>query len=168
MAVISDAMWEDAFGRKDVSNRTMMVNGVAVRIVGVAPPRFNGLLTNGGRLMMWLPLAARATVLAANSGTNGSSGAALASADSTLFDVAARLQSGISPKQATAAARVVAMQAAAQMTPPRPVGLGNRRAPLLVYDANVVSLNMGNAAMNAALERRVTPISAHSSGRSRP
>ena len=45
MAVISDAMWEDAFGRKDVSNRTMMVNGVAVRIVGVAPPRFNGLLT---------------------------------------------------------------------------------------------------------------------------
>ena len=29
MAVISDAMWEDAFGRKDVSNRTMMVNGVA-------------------------------------------------------------------------------------------------------------------------------------------
>src|SRR5262245_5384211 len=35
MAVISDAMWEDAFARKDVSNRTMMVNGVAVRIVGV-------------------------------------------------------------------------------------------------------------------------------------
>ncbi len=151
MAVISDAMWEDAFGRKDVSNRTMMVNGVAVRIVGVAPPRFNGLLTNGGRLMMWLPLATRTTILAANSGANGSGGAALSSADSTLFDAAGRLQPGISPEQATAAARVVATQAAAQMTPSRAVIPGLAKPPLLVYDASVVSLNMGNAAMNGAL-----------------
>ena len=151
MAVISDAMWEDAFGRKDVSNRTMMVNGVAVRIVGVAPPRFNGLLTDGGRLMMWLPLATRATILAANSGANSSAGAALASADSTLFDIAGRLQFGISPEQATAAARVVATQAAAQMTPSRAGGPGPAIPPLLVYDATVVSLNMGNAAMNATL-----------------
>jgi predicted permease len=152
VAVISDAMWEDAFGRKDVSNRTMMVNGVAVRIVGVAPPRFNGLLTDGGRLMMWLPLAARATVLAANSGVNGSAGAALSSADSTLFDMAGRLQPGVSTEQATAAARVVATRAAAQLTPRRPLGWPSGAIPpLLVYDANVVSLNMGNAAMNGAL-----------------
>jgi hypothetical protein len=32
-AVISDAMWEDAFARKDVSNRTIMVNGVAVSVI---------------------------------------------------------------------------------------------------------------------------------------
>jgi hypothetical protein len=65
VAVISDAMWEDAFGRKDVSNRTVMVNGVVVRIVGVAPPLFNGALAGRGklRLMMWLPLAARPTIL---------------------------------------------------------------------------------------------------------
>jgi len=151
MAVISHAMWEDAFGRKDVSNRTMMVNGVAVRIVGVAPPRFNGLLTDGGRLMMWLPLATRTTILAANSGTSGSSGAALASVDSTLFEAAGRLQLGVSTEQATAAARVVATRAAAQMTPPRAMGPGNTKPPLLVYDADVVSLNMGNAAMNGAL-----------------
>ena len=151
MAVISDAMWEDAFGRKDVSNRTMMVNGVAVRIIGVAPPRFNGLLTRGRRLMMWLPLATRATILAANSGTNASTGAALSSADSTLFEMAGRLQPGISPEQATAAARVVAIQAAAQMTPPRIVGPGAAKPPQLVYDANVVPLGMGNGAMGAAL-----------------
>ena len=76
--------------------------------------------------MMWLPLATRATILAANSGTNGSTGAALASADSTLFELAGRLQPGISPEQATAAARVVAIQAAAQMTPPRARGSGRR------------------------------------------
>jgi hypothetical protein len=99
-----------------------------VRIIGVAPPRFNGLLTPGRRLMMWLPLAARATILAANSGTNASTGAALSSADSTLFEMAGRLQPGISPEQATAAARVVEIQAAAQMTPPRSrSGARNRR-----------------------------------------
>jgi predicted permease len=151
MAVISDAMWEDAFGRQDVSNRTMMVNGVAVRIVGVAPPRFNGLLTSGTRLMMWLPLATRATILAANSSTNSSAGAALSSADSTLFDVAARLQSGISPERATTAARVVATRAAAQITPPRANGPSGAKPPSLVYDADVVALRMGNGAMFAAL-----------------
>src|SRR5262245_61137677 len=98
MAVISDAMWEDAFARKDISNRTMMVNGVAVRIVGVAPPRFNGLQSGSSRLMMWLPLATRATILAANGGANGATGAALVSADSTLFDMVGRLQPGISPE----------------------------------------------------------------------
>ena len=40
VGVISDAMWEDVFARKDVMNRTVMVNGVGVRIVGVAPPQF--------------------------------------------------------------------------------------------------------------------------------
>ena len=64
------SMWEDAFARKDVRNRTLMVNGVAVRIVGVAPPRFNGLFHDGddSRLMMWLPLSTRATILAAGIG----------------------------------------------------------------------------------------------------
>jgi putative ABC transport system permease protein len=142
-AVISDAMWEDAFSRKDVRNRTMMVNGVAVRIVGVAPPRFDGLLSRGRRLMMWLPLAARATVLA------GSSGTALTSADSTLFEVVGRLQPGISPEQATAAARVVATQARSQMTPSaaRPGVI----PPVLVYDVDVVLLSHWSGAARTAL-----------------
>jgi predicted permease len=148
-AVISDAMWEDAFDRKDVSNRTMMVNGVAVRIVGVAPPRFDGLLDRGPRLMMWLPLAARAAILAANSGANGSSSAALSSADSTLFDIVGRLEPGISPEQATAAARVAASHARGQMTPPvAPPGM---MPPVLVYDVTVELLRHWSGAVKAAL-----------------
>jgi predicted permease len=144
MAVISDAMWEDAFDRKDVSHRTMMVNGVAVRIVGVAPPRFDGLLDRGPRLMMWLPLAARATILAANSS------AALSSADSTLFEVIGRLQPDVSPEQATAAARVVSTQARSQMTPTA-VGPGGMKSPMLVYDVDVVMLSRWTGAARAAL-----------------
>jgi putative ABC transport system permease protein len=144
MAVISDAMWEDAFGRKDVSNRTMMVNGVAVRIVGVAPPRFNGLEAASGRLTMWLPLAARATVL------GGNGGLALSSADSTLFNVIGRLQPGVSPEQATAAARVAAMQARGGMTLPVPAA-GRIKMPLLVYDVDVVLLRHWSGAVKAAL-----------------
>jgi predicted permease len=143
VAVISDAMWEDAFGRQDVSNRTMMVNGVAVHIVGVAPPRFNGLNGSSGRLMMWLPLAARASILATN-------GTALSSADSTLFDVIGWLQPGVSPEQATAAARVVAWQARSEMTPGE-VAPGSMRPPVLVPDVEVVSLRQWSGAVRAAM-----------------
>jgi predicted permease len=143
MAVISDAMWEDVFDRKDVSNGTLMVNGVAVRIVGVAPPRFNGLVGRGGRLTMWLPLATRATVLAANTGT------ALSSADSTLFNVIGRLQPGVSPEQATAAARVVAAQVRGQMTQ-NVAAPGRIRIPNVVYDVDVVLLRHWSGAVKAA------------------
>jgi len=144
VAVISDAMWEDAFDRKDVSNRTMMVNGVAVRIVAVAPPRFNGLVGGTGRLTVWIPLAARGAILGANSS------AALTSPDSTLFDVIARLQSGITPEQATAAARVVASQVRGQMTPTRTMP-GSLKAPEFVYSVDVVLLRRWSGAVKAAL-----------------
>jgi predicted permease len=139
VAVISDAMWEDAFGRKDVMNRTVMVNGVGVRIIGVAPPQFTGVLATGetNRLMMWMPLANRATILAASSGTDGSSAGALSSADSTLFEAVGRLQPHVSTEQATAAVRVVAMHAFSEMTPARTAASITAR---LVYDADVARL----------------------------
>ena len=158
-AVISDAMWEDAFGRKDVSNRTMMVNGVAVRIVGVAPPRFGGALGGDRRLMMWLPLATRSIILAVNGGTSSSSSAALSNADSTLFDAVGRLQPGISTQQATAAIDVVARQAGSQMTPPFAVLPGTGKPPVLVYDADVVPLrNVGATAMGLSSADGLAPI----------
>ena len=94
VAVISDAMWEDAFARKDVMNRTVMVNGVGVRIIGVAPPQFGGVLAHDrdNRLTMWLPLATRAAILTASSLANSSTADALSSADSTLFEAVGRLQ----------------------------------------------------------------------------
>jgi predicted permease len=139
VAVISDAMWEDAFGRKDVMNRTVMVNGVGVRIIGVAPPRFGGVLTHDrdNRLTMWLPLATRAAILTASSVANSSTADALSSADSTLFEAVGRLQPGVSTEQATAAVRVVAMHAFSQMAPARTAA---SRTARLVYDADVARL----------------------------
>src|SRR4029079_305185 len=61
--VISYAMWEDMFDRGEVAGRTVTVNGIAVRVVGVAPRLFTGALPVDNRRMMWLPLSSRATVL---------------------------------------------------------------------------------------------------------
>jgi predicted permease len=143
VAVISDAMWEDAFGRKNVMNRTLMVNGVGVRIVGVAAPKFNGVLASDDRrLLMWLPLATRPAILAASSGggAGSSSATAMSSVDSTLFEAVGRLQPGVSPEQATAAVRVVATHATSRMTPQRAVGPNAVKPPVLVYDAEVAWL----------------------------
>ena len=92
------------------------------------------------RLMMWLPLATRSAILAASTGANSSTAAALSSVDSTLFEAVGRLQPGVSPEQATAAVRVVATHAIVQMTPPRTVGPNAAKPPVLVYDADVARL----------------------------
>ncbi|HEY9227969.1 MAG TPA: ABC transporter permease, partial [Gemmatimonadaceae bacterium] len=53
VAVISHDMWEDAFDRaEDVANRTIEVNGVVVRIVGVAPRWFVGPTEGNGRRVL--------------------------------------------------------------------------------------------------------------------
>jgi predicted permease len=142
VTVISDAMWEDAFDRRDVMNRTVTVNGVGVRIVGVAPAGFKGVLAGHGdrRLMMWLPLATRSAILSANAGVNSATAAALSSVDSMLFEAVGRLRPNVSPEQATAAVRVVATHAISQMTPPRTVGPTTAKPPVLVYDADVARL----------------------------
>jgi predicted permease len=143
VAVISHTMWEDAFGKKDVMNRTLMVNGVGVRIVGVAAPRFNGVLASEDRrLLMWLPLAARSSILAADTSAkpgSGSSASALSSVDSALFQAVGRLQPGVSPEQATAAIRMVRAHAVTQMTRSRAVD-PNMKPPVLVYRAEVARL----------------------------
>ncbi|HEY8468256.1 MAG TPA: ABC transporter permease [Longimicrobiales bacterium] len=55
VAVISHEYWERRFGRDTgVLGRTLMLNGVAVTIVGVAPPGFRGV--DLGRPDVWLPL----------------------------------------------------------------------------------------------------------------
>lgn len=153
VAVISESMWEDAFARKDIANRMLMVNGVTVRIVGVAPPRFNGIIPGGddGRLMVWLPLSTRATILAAGIGSDPSAPAALSSVDSSLFQAVGRLMPGVSPERATAAVRVIAANAVRQMTPPRAPGLDAAKPQVVIYDADVVSLRGSTDALEVAL-----------------
>jgi predicted permease len=134
-------------------NRTVMVNGVRVRIIGVAPPQFRGVLTHDrdNRLTMWLPLATRAAILTASSVANSSTADALSSADSTLFEAVGRLQPGVSPEQATAAVRVVAMHAISQMAPPRTVARNTAPPPVFVYDADVARLRGWAVAGGGAL-----------------
>ena len=154
IAVISESMWRDAFARSDVRNHVVMVNGVAVRIVGVAPPDFNGITADddAGRRTLWLPLSTRANILAAGTGVDVSGPAALASVDSTLFQVVGRLAPGVSPERATAAVRVIAANAVSQMTTwPGASGSGPAGPPVIVYDADVVSLQRSNDALQVAL-----------------
>jgi predicted permease len=153
VAVISESMWEDVFARQDPTQRRLMVNGVAVRIVGVAPPAFGGVTPDpdDGRLMLWLPLSTRATILAARPGANASGGAALSSVDSMLFHVVGRIAPGVSTERATAAVRVISANAARQMAPPRAIGSSAMKPPAVVYDADVVSLQGSSDALQMAL-----------------
>jgi putative ABC transport system permease protein len=137
VGVITDAMWEVGWARsEDVSTGAVRLNGVPVRIVGVAPPRFKGTTQTNARHVMWLPLSARAAILGAgrSGGASGVTTATLTSRDTAIFDGLARLRPGVNPAQASAAVRVVADRAVAQMTPRYDV------ADSTVYDADVVLL----------------------------
>src|SRR6185312_5679273 len=111
VAIISDAMWRAMFGgTSEIIGRTLKVNDALVQIVGVAPPRFNGILTSSSERVMWMPLASRATVLRTTR-------AALVDRDSTLLDAAALLAPGVAMQRASNAAQLVSEQAVRRMTP---------------------------------------------------
>src|SRR5262249_26972691 len=119
---------------EDVAGRTLVVNGVDVRIVGVAPPRFVDPVDESGRRVFWMPLSARAVILSAGR-PNSRSVHALSSVDSTLFEAVGVLRRDVSPEEATARVRVVASRAVARMASSAlPAAAGN------VYDADVVPL----------------------------
>jgi len=128
--VISYAMWEDVFNRAEVAGRTVTLNGIAVRVAGVAPPAFTGALPVDNRRMMWLPLASRAMVI----GTPDSS--AYARLDSAYFYVVGRLRPGVTADAATAVARVITSRVAARVVPPPAPGARS----IYVYDSDVVPL----------------------------
>ena len=99
VAVIGHGTWDQLFGRRpDVVGSTIVVNGVPVTVVGVAPERFGGVGLGHSRLHVWMPLAARDLLLPG------------ASWD---FRAAARLHPGVTLDAATAAVRVVVDRAAA-------------------------------------------------------
>ena len=109
-AVISDAMWRTLFGSaRDVIGRSIKVNDAIVRVVGVAPPRFNGFNGSGSERTMWMPLASRSTVLRTTR-------AALVDRDSALLSAAALLAPGVSLERASVATKMVSEQAVRRMT----------------------------------------------------
>jgi predicted permease len=112
VAVISDGMWRVVFGGAvDIVGRTIKVNDALVRIVGVAPERFNGMTPSGFERTMWMPLASRGAVL-------HTSRRALVDRDSALLSAAALLAPGVSVDRASSAVRLVSEQAVGQMSPP--------------------------------------------------
>ena len=58
--VLSHALAEEIFGQATKAvGEQLVVNDVGVRIVGVAPPRFEGAIADNGRPQMWFPVSAR-------------------------------------------------------------------------------------------------------------
>jgi predicted permease len=109
VAVISHVVWDRYFGRaRDVVGRTLKVNDVPVTIVGVAPRRFAGTRTGGSHVRVWLPLGTRPLVQRTP--------ASLASYDSALFGLVARLQPGIELDQTLPTVRAIALRSAEQTT----------------------------------------------------
>jgi hypothetical protein len=106
------------------------VNGVAVRVVGVAPRLFTGALPVDNRRMMWLPLSLRATVLRLAPSNP------VANLDSANFQAVGLLRPGVSPERATAAAHVVTARVVARMTPPTATNAG----AINLFESDVVPL----------------------------
>jgi predicted permease len=135
--VISYGLWEDMFDRGDVAGKVIALNGVAVRIVGVAPAQFTGALPVDNRRMMWLSLASRATVLGLAASNP------VANLDSANFQAVGLLRRGVSPEEATAVAHVVSARAVARIIPPPPAGTSMP----YIYDADVLPLR-GSTSIN--------------------
>lgn len=96
VAVIDYQAWRDLFGqRPDIIGSTVIINGQAITIVGVAPARFNGARALEG-LQVWLPLGARHFVL---------------SSRDVDFSAVARLRPGVTIEAATTAAQTIGARA---------------------------------------------------------
>ncbi len=99
--VISHQLWEQLGGDSTILCRVIRINEIPVRVVGVAPPGFQGPVIESGTPSVWLPLAARAAIMR-------SSAHALTSRDSTFLEAFARLAPNATIEQANAVVRVVA------------------------------------------------------------
>ena len=98
--MIGHRLWEQIGGDSSSIGRVVRLNNMPVRIVGVAPPGFQGPVIESGNPQFWMLVAARAPL-------TRSTGHALASRDSALFDAIGRLTPGTTVEQATAVVRVV-------------------------------------------------------------
>jgi predicted permease len=97
IAVLSHAMAMTLFGEpKAALGRSVLVNEVPVRIVGVAPPKFQGAMRKMGSPALWIPLSARLDI---------AGGSSRWLAESPVLYPFGRLADGASRDEATAIAR---------------------------------------------------------------
>ena len=113
-AVVSQSFAAKRFGgARDAVGREVRLNGITVRVVGVAPWAFNGPIQSSDPRELWVPLSSYPLVMSSIS-------QAFASPDSSMFMVLARLQPGVTTEAATEAAKVVVARL-------RPVDSGSPR-----------------------------------------
>jgi predicted permease len=124
--VIAHRLWDVLGGGAAVIGRVVRVNGMPIRVVGVAPPRFEGARAGAEyTASLWLPLAARAPLMR-------STPSALVSRDSSLLEAVARLTPMTTRAQAAGVVRVLATAWAAT----------DRRRPVtgVEYSSDVVPM----------------------------
>jgi putative ABC transport system permease protein len=98
-AVLSHAMAEQLYGTAGAAvGQSIRVNESPVRIVGVAPPRFQGARRNSQRPALWIPVSARAEIAGVPSRWMETESA---------LELVGRLAPSASHEQATAGARDV-------------------------------------------------------------
>jgi predicted permease len=98
-AVISFAMAERLYGTPTTAvGQRILVNDVAVRVVGLAPLGFQGAQRHMDRTALWIPVSARADIARTSPRWL---------TDHASLEVFGRLAPGVSQKQAAAAAQVV-------------------------------------------------------------
>ncbi|HSR40787.1 MAG TPA: ABC transporter permease, partial [Longimicrobiales bacterium] len=101
VAVVGYSIWDRLLGRSsEVIGSTLDLNGVPVTVVGVAPPRFQGIGAVAD-FKLWLPVSSRHALLAPPV------------SDGLRFGAVARLRPDVGLERATSAAQVVAARAQA-------------------------------------------------------
>jgi putative ABC transport system permease protein len=102
VAVIAHWLWEALGADTTIIGRVVRVNSVPVRVVGVAPARFQGPISGpDDGASIWVPLESRPSLVSRTP-------RALVSRDSTLLQAVARLTANTTVERATTVVRVVA------------------------------------------------------------
>ena len=101
-AIVGHAFAIDRFGdAPSAIGKQIKVNDAAVTIIGVTPPRFNGVVQSGESRTLWLPLSAWQSVARVSSQV-------FANSDAEIFEALARLRPRVTLTEALPAVRVVA------------------------------------------------------------
>jgi putative ABC transport system permease protein len=181
-AVLAHGVAEALFGSAAAAvGRWVEVNEVPVEVAGVAPPRFQGALKNGGAPALWLPMSARSALTGASFRWR---------TDEASLELAARLAPGVSRAQAAeivrqvvvnhlpdSAARIgmtrTATVDALRAPPPGAAGREVRFAFALVFALGalilaIVCMNVSSLMVAAAVRRRHEIAARLSLGATRP
>jgi len=99
-AVVAHSVWvKELGGDSAIVGQSITINDIAVRVAGIAPPRFRGPVAGPGRPGIWLPIEARPVL------SHGSGG--VADQDSMVYQAVARLTPGATLERAATIASVV-------------------------------------------------------------